>query len=151
MGTVNTSRVVTLDDGQLEQLEAFARSRSVPHALVLRAKIILEAAKGERSGQIAQEFRASRHTVGKWRSRFAEQGIEGLYDQYRSGRPRSIEDEQISQLVKRTLHSKPKEATQWSCREMADATGVSKSTVQRAWSAFGLKPHRQESFTLSSS
>jgi transposase len=90
----------------------------------------------------------SRHTVGKWRARFVGRGIEGLYDEYRSGRPRSIEDEQISQLVKKTLHSKPKGSTQWSCREMADATGISKSTVQRVWSAFGLKPHRQESFKL---
>ena len=149
MRTVNTSRVVTLDDGQRQQLEAFARSRSLPHALVLRAKIILAAAKGEQSGRIALEFGVSRHTVGMWRGRFVERGIEGLYDEYRSGRPRSIEDEQISQLVKKTLHSKPRGTTQWSCREMAEATGISKSTVQRVWSAFGLKPHRQESFKLS--
>jgi putative transposase len=110
---------------------------------VLRAKIILEAAKGEQSGQIALEFRVSRHTVTKWRGRFADQGIEGLYDEHRSGRPRSIEDEQISQVVKRTLDSKPKGATPWSCREMAGATRVSKSTVQRVWSAFSLKPRRQ--------
>lgn len=149
MRTVNTSRVVRLDEGQRQQLEAFARSRSLPHALVVRAKIILAAAEGMQSGQIAQRFEVNRGTVGKWRGRFAAQGIEGLYDEYRSGRPRSIEDEQISQLVRKTLHSKPKGATQWSCRDMADASGISKSTVQRVWSAFGLKPHRQESFKLS--
>jgi putative transposase len=149
MRTVNASRVVSLDDGQREQLEAFAQSRSLPHALVVRAKIILAAAKGEQSGRIAQEFGVSRHTVGMRRGRFVERGIEGLYDEYRSGRPRSIEDEQIAQLVKKTLHSKPKGSTQWSCREMAAVTGISKSTVQRVWSAFGLKPHRQESFKLS--
>ena len=149
MRTVNASRVVTLDERQRQQLEAFERSRSLPHGLVLRAKIILAASKGEQSGRIAHKLGVSRHTVGMWRGRFAERGIEGLYDEYRSGRPRSIEDEQISQLVNKTLHSKPKGATQWSCREMAGTTGISKSTVQRVWSAFGLKPHRQESFKLS--
>ena len=149
MRTVNSSRVVSLDEGQREQLEAFGRSRSLPHALVVRAKIILAAANGDQSGRIAERFHVSRHTVGKWRGRFAEMGIEGLYDEYRSGRPRSIEDEQISLLVNKTLHSKPRGAMQWSCRDMADATGISKSTVQRVWSAFGLKPHRQESFKLS--
>jgi putative transposase len=149
MRTVNTSRVVSLDDGQRQELEAFARSRSLPHALVLRAQIVLAAASGEQSGHISKKLGISSDTVGKWRGRFAANGIEGLYDEYRSGRPRSIEDERISQLVSRTLHSTPPGATQWSCREMAEATGISKSTVQRVWSAFGLKPHRQESFKLS--
>jgi putative transposase len=149
MRSVNTTRVVTLDENQRKQLDAFSRSRSLPHALVVRAKIILAAADGEQSGNIASQLDVSRHTVAKWRGRFAEQGIEGLYDEYRSGRPRSIEDEQIALLVKKTLHSKPKGSTQWSCRDMAEATGISKSTVQRVWSSFGLKPHRQESFKLS--
>src|SRR5271169_4269217 len=146
---MRTARQVTLDQRQREQLEAFARSRSLPHALVVRAKIVLEAADGVQSRQIGRKLGVSRETVGKWRGRFLAGGIEGLYDEYRSGRPRSIEDERISQLVSKTLHSKPEGATQWSCREMADATGISKSTVQRVWSAFGLKPHRQESFQLS--
>jgi putative transposase len=149
MRTVGNSRTVIIGEGQRAQLEAFARSRSLPHALVVRAKIILAAAEGEQSIRIAQAFGVSRHTVGMWRSRFVQRGIEGLYDEYRSGRPRSIEDEQISQLVKKTLHSKPRSATQWSCRDMAQVTGISKSSVQRVWSAFGLKPHRQESFKLS--
>jgi putative transposase len=149
MRAASAARQVTLDQRQREQLEAFARSRSLPHALVVRAKIVLEAADGEQSRQIGRKLGVSRETVGKWRGRFASAGIEGLYDEYRSGRPRSIEDERISQLVSTTLHSKPKGATQWSCREMAEATGISKSTVQRVWSAFGLKPHRQESFKLS--
>lgn len=149
MRAAGVARQVTLDQRQREELEAFARSRSLPHALVIRAKIVLEAAGGAQSRQIGRKLGVSRETVGKWRGRFAAGGIEGLYDEYRSGRPRSIEDERISQLVSKTLHSKPKGATQWSCREMAEATGISKSTVQRVWSAFGLKPHRQESFKLS--
>lgn len=140
---------IRLDETAREELEAFSRSQSLPHALVVRAKLVLMAADGMQSKVIAKKLGLSRVTVGKWRGRFAAAGIEGLYDEYRSGRPRSIEDERIAQLVHKTLHSKPKGATQWSCREMADATGISKSTVQRVWSTFGLKPHRQESFKLS--
>jgi len=140
---------VKLDQRAREELESFAHSRSLPHALVVRAKLVLMAADGMQSRVIAQELGLSRVTVGKWRGRFVEAGIEGLYDEYRSGRPRSIEDERIAQLVNKTLHSKPKGATQWSVRQMADATGISKSTIHRVWSAFGLKPHRQESFKLS--
>ena len=149
MRKVNSSPQVRLDEQQREQLEAFAKSRSLPHALVMRAKIVLAAAEGEQSKVIAQRYGLNRSTVGKWRTRFASQGIEGLYDELRSGRPRSIVDEQISQLVRKTLQSKPKGATQWSVRQMAGATGISKSTIQRVWRAFGLKPHRQEAFKLS--
>ncbi len=149
MRAVSVAREVNLDERGRQELEAFSRSRSLPAALVLRAKLVLMAAEGMQSRLIAKKLGLSRVTVGKWRGRFAEAGIEGLYDEYRSGRPRSIEDERIAHLVNKTLQSKPKGATQWSCREMAQATGVSKSTVQRVWSAFGLKPHRQESFKLS--
>jgi putative transposase len=149
MRGVSVAKQVKLDQRAREELEAFSRSQSLPHALVVRAKLLLMAAEGIQSRVIAKKLGLSRVTVGKWRGRFAAAGIEGLYDEYRSGRPRSIEDERIAQLVNKTLHSKPKGATQWSCREMAEATGISKSTVQRVWSAFGLKPHRQESFKLS--
>jgi putative transposase len=117
--------------------------------LVTRAKIVLEAAKATQNLEISKTLGVSRETVGKWRQRFVTRGIEGLYDECRSGRPRSINDERIAEVVSKTLHSKPKGTTQWSCRDMAEASGVSKSTVQRVWSAFGLKPHRQETFKLS--
>lgn len=91
---------------------------------------------------ISKALGVSRETVSKWRQRFVCQGIEGLYDEYRSGRPRSIDDEQVTELVSKTLHSKPKGATQWSTRDMAEQTGISKSTVHRVWSALGLKAHR---------
>jgi putative transposase len=149
MRTVGAARRVSLDERQRDQLEAFARSRSLPHGLVMRAKIVLGAAEGECNTEISKALGVSRETVGKWRQRFVGQGIEGLYDEYRSGRPRSIDDERVAELVSNTLHSKPKGATHWSCRDMAEATGISKSTVQRVWSAFGLKPHRQETFKLS--
>jgi putative transposase len=149
MRTVGAARQVTLDAEQQKELEAFTRSRSLPHALVVRAKVVLMAATGAQTGEIANALGLSRQTVGKWRGRFVSRGIEGLYDEYRPGRPRSIDDERIAELVNKTLKSKPEGARQWSCREMAEASGISKSTVQRVWSAFGLKPHRQESFKLS--
>jgi putative transposase len=143
------ARVVEITEGRRSELEAFAGSRILPHSLFIRAKIVLEAAKGTGSKAIGHRLSVSRDTVAKWRGRFADQGMEGLYDEYRSGRPRSIEDERIARLVSTTLQSKPAGETQWSCREMAAATGISKSTVPRLWSAFSLKPHRQQSFKLS--
>jgi putative transposase len=149
MRGVSREKAVVLEPAQRVQLEAFARSRALPHALVLRAQIVLSAAQGKQNRQIAEATKMSRQTVAKWRQRFVSRGLEGLYDEYRSGRPRSIDDEQIAELVNSTLKSKPQGATQWSCRGMAETTGLSKSTVQRVWSAFGLQPHRQESFKLS--
>lgn len=149
MRSVDRTRAVSLKEEQRKQLESFAASRSLPHALVLRAEIVLLAATGAQTREISKKLRLSRQTVGKWRARFVQHGIEGLYDEYRPGRPRSVDDEKVAELVNKTLKSKPAGATQWSCREMAKATGVSKSTVQRVWSAFGLKPHRQRSFKLS--
>lgn len=96
------------------------------------------AAEGKQSREIGKALGVSRQTVGKWRGRFVSHGIEGLYDEYRPGRPRSIEDERIAELVAKTLRSKPEGATQWSCRGMAEQTGISKSTVRRVWSASGL-------------
>ena len=149
MRGVSSAKAVVLEEKQRMQLEAFARSRALPQALVLRAQIVLLAAEGKQNRQIAEATKMSRQTVGKWRGRFVSRGLEGLYDEYRSGRPRSIDDERIAELVNTTLKSKPEGATQWSCRGMAETTGLSKSTVQRVWSAFGLQPHRQESFKLS--
>jgi putative transposase len=149
MRAVSSKKAVVLNQEQRVQLESFSRSRALPHALVVRAQIVLMAAEGKQNKQIAASTRMSRQTVAKWRERFVSRGLEGLYDEYRSGRPRSIEDERIAELVNKTLRSKPEGETQWSCREMAKTSGISKSTVQRVWSAFGLQPHRQEFFKLS--
>src|SRR5438093_8130860 len=99
---------------------------------------------------IARQLGLTNATVGKWRRRFVEQGVSGLYDELRPGRPRPISDERVAQLVRKTLKTKPKAGTQWSIRQIADETGVSKSTVHRIWQAFGLQPHRQKQFKLSS-
>jgi putative transposase len=132
-----------------KQLETMANSRSLPYAQVRRAQIILMSADGLTNTVIAQRVGLSIKMVGIWRQRFIDQGLMGLYDQPKPGAPRSISDEQVAQLVKKTLNKKPKGATHWSCRSIAKQTKVSKSSVQRIWSAFNLQPHRQKHFTLS--
>lgn len=140
---------VSLNDEQKQQLEAFANSRSLPHALANRARIVLLASEGMQNLEIAEKIGLNRNDVGKWRRRFSQDGIGGLYDGARPGRPRSISDEKIAALITRTLAKEPKNATHWTTRLTAEETGISKSTVQRVWNAFGIQPHRQKSFKLS--
>jgi putative transposase len=140
---------IVLTQGQQRQLEAMAHSRSLPHGQVVRAKIVLMAANGMTNTQIAAHVGLSIGMVGIWRKRFLKQGVEGLQDEPRPGRPRSVSDQRVAEVIERTLSSKPKEATHWSCRSMAGATGLSKDTVNRIWQAFNLKPHRQKHFSLS--
>jgi putative transposase len=141
--------MIALSDGARAELEAMTRSRSLPNTLVRRARLVLLAAEGRSNGKIAEMVGLSRAMVVMWRRRFAQQGIMGLYDEQRPGGPRSIEDERIATLIRKTLKSKPKDGTHWSCRSIARETGLSKSTVQRAWRAFGIQPHRQKHFKLS--
>jgi putative transposase len=109
---------------------------------------VLWAAQGESNSAIAGRLGWSMPTVGKWRRRFVEQRISGLHDELRAGRPRTYGDEQVAQLINRVLRSKPKNATHWSVRSVADQTGISKSTVARYFALFGLQPHRAKSFKL---
>jgi putative transposase len=150
MGTTGKpAPVVVLDSVQRQQLEVFAQSRSLGHSLVVRARIVLEAAQGQTNAAISRQLGLNEDTVGKWRIRYLEAGIEGLYDEVRSGRPRSIAEDKIAQVIQQTLDSKPEGQTHWSVRTMAQSSGLSKSTIQRVWSTFGLKPHRTKSFKLS--
>jgi len=142
-------QALTLSDQDRQQLQAVARSRSLPSGLVRRANIILLSAEGLDNKQIAARLDISQPTVGNWRRRFLARGLEGLHDELRPGRPRSIADEQVAELINTTLHTEPEADTHWSCRTMAGQAGVSKSTVQRVWNAFGLKPHRYDYFKLS--
>ena len=136
--------------GARQELEALARSRSLPVGLVRRAEIVLLCANGLDNRTVAERARVNRRTVGKWRERFRTQGLMDLYDERRPGRPHSIEDDELMTLLQRTLETKPPGGgTHWTCRSMADATGVSKSTVQRLWTAFNIQPHRQKHFKLS--
>lgn len=149
MAAKNVAREVSLDAKQRAQLESIAASRTLPHALVTRARIVLMAADGMQNLEISKEVGLSRNAVGRWRRRFVEDGIRGLDDELRPGRPRSIGDEDIAQLIAQTLQRKPNNATHWTTRLISEQTSISKSTVQRVWSAFGLQPHRHKSFKLS--
>src|SRR5271169_427075 len=149
MAPRNVARSIGIDSDTRRQVEAFARSHSLPHALVIRAKLILMACDGMKSIDIAEKIGLSRGSVGKWRTRFIKRGLNGLYDELRPGRPRQIEEERIAAMITKTLRSTPRGQTQWSCRTMSDAVGLSKSTVQRVWNAFGVQPHRQRQFKLS--
>ena len=131
------------------QLSALAASRALPHALVARAKLVLWAAQGESNTAIAERLGWSLPTVGKWRGRFVAQRMVGLHDELRPGRPRSYGDERVAGLINRVLRSKPKNATHWSVRSVAEETAISKSTVARYFALFGLQPHRAKSFKLS--
>ena len=140
---------LNLSDEVRAQLESISRSRSMSHALVRRAKIVLMSDQGRTNQQIGKQLGLSGASVGKWRRRFCQQGLMGLYDELRPGSPRSISDERIAALIHTTLKKKPKGATHWTCRSLAAEARLSKSTVQRVWKAFGLQPHRQKHFKLS--
>ncbi len=141
--------VLVLNPQQREQLGSLASSRSLPAGLVRRARIILLSAAGKTNRQIARQMGLTNATVGKWRRRFLDQDVSGLHDELRPGRPRPISDERVARLVRQTLETKPKDGTHWSVRQIAEQTRVSKSTVHRIWQAFGLEPHRQKQFKLS--
>lgn len=149
MGRGRPKAGLTLIAEQRQQLESIAQSRSLPAGLVKRARIILLSAAGKTNQQIARQLELRPFTVGKWRRRFLAQGITGLHDELRPGRPRSISDERIARVVRKTLQSRPQDATHWSVRQVASQSATSKSTVHRIWQAFGLQPHRQKHFQLS--
>ena len=138
-----------VDDDQRAQLEAVARSTSLPHGLVLRSRMILASAEGLTNRAVAERVGTSPQTVGKWRRRFLERGVQGLHDELRPGRPRTYDDEKVAQVINRALQEKPENAENWSVRLMGDAEGVSKTTVQRWFSLFGIKPHLAQTFKLS--
>ena len=120
------------------------------HRAARRARIVLLAAEGLSNSAIAEKLGVSRLTVGTWRRRFADRRFCGLDDEPRPGAPRKIGDDKVAEVVTRTLETVPEDATHWSRRSMARATGLSATTVHRIWRAFGLQPHRVETFKLSS-
>jgi transposase len=140
---------IVLSDGERSELEALARRRKTAQALAMRARIVLACAEGMRSKQVAGVLGVDQGTVGKWRHRFAARRLDGLRDEPRAGAPRTIDDARIEAVIVTTLESLPEDATHWSSRGMAKACGLSTSTVQRIWRAFGLQPHRLETFKLS--
>ena len=141
--------VIALEPSQRDELERFVRARKTGQAMARRARIVLAAAEGLENKAICARLGVDPNTVGKWRRRFAASGVDGLYDEPRPGAPREIGDTEISELVRLTLETTPKNATHWSLRKMAEAVGHAPSTIHRVWRAFGLQPHRTETFKLS--
>jgi transposase len=139
--------VVTPDDRAT--LERWTGRRKTGQGLALRSRIVLHCSTGVPNTQVARELGITNATVGKWRSRYVVKGPAGLLDEPRCGAPRRISDEQVEEVVVKTLESTPRNATHWSTRSMAAASGMSRPTVNRIWRAFGLQPHRAESFKLS--
>ncbi len=149
MRTGRPKATLELTSDEQLQLKSLAGSRTLPHALVSRAKLVLWSAKGQTNAEIARRLGWKDSTVSKWRRRFVEHRVAGMYDELRSGRPRSIDDDKIAALLKRTLSRKPAGGTHWSVRQAAQQSGISKSTVHRVFQAFALQPHRTRSFKLS--
>jgi transposase len=144
------ARSVAIDETDRQVLERWVRRHKASQALALRARIVLAAAEGGSNIDIAAKLGCNPATVGKWRRRYAEQGIDGLLDEPRVGRPREIGDEVIEAIIVDTLQRKPPdEATHWSTRSMAKHAQVSQTMVSRVWRAFGLKPHQQDTWKLS--
>src|SRR5712692_1018659 len=130
-------------------LERWTTRRKTAHGLAVRAEIVLRCSDGCSNSQVARELRLTNTTVGKWRSRFVAGGAAALLDEPRSGAPRRITDDQVESVIVKTLESTPHDATHWSVRSMASATGMTRQSVHRIWKAFGLQPHRTETFKLS--
>jgi transposase len=140
---------LTLTEEERATLERYERGRTVSQALALRARIVLHASKGGDNQQVAAALSIARQTAGKWRNRFLRHRLEGLTDAPRPNVHRKLSDERVEEIIRTTLKSAPPGATHWSTRKMARASGVSQSSVSRVWRAFQLKPHRRDTFTLS--
>jgi transposase len=140
---------ITLTDDERMKLADWSRRPTSAQRLALRANIVLAAAAGRSNAAIAADLRVTTPTVRKWRTRFAAARLEGLADEPRPGAPRTLTDAQVEAAVTRTLEARPADATHWSTRALARDLGLSQTAVSRIWRAFGLKPHRQGSFKLS--
>ena len=139
-----------LTEAEQEQLTALTLRRKTAQALSLRARSVLACAGGMDNKAVASRQRVTPQTVSKWRARFVEQRLDGLLDAPRPGAPRTIDDARVDAVIAKTLESVPAAATHWSTRTMAREAGLSQTAVSRIWRAFGLQPHRQETFKLSS-
>lgn len=140
---------LTLPDQDRQALLRWSKRAKTANALAQRARIVLRCADEVPNSAVARELGITDQTVGKWRSRYVALGLAGLLDEERSGAPRQISDEQVEEILIKTLESTPKDATHWSTRSMAEASGLSDHTIARIWHAFGLQPHRVETFKLS--
>ena len=147
MGRPN--KALTIGEADRLHLQALVRSRSMPHSLVRRARIVLLSGAGQSNREVARRCGVSAPAVSHWRRRYAERGLAGLHDELRPGRPRTHNDEKVAELIKLVVQRKPEHATHWSVRSAAAVTRIPKSTVGRYFTLFGLQPHRSKSFKLS--
>ena len=149
MRTGRPKQALILSDEERDRLQGLAhRARSQP-LLARRARVVLACAEGIDNKSVARKLRCSLGMVGKWRTRFLKTRLEGLYDEPRPGAPRQVSDAHVEQVVIQTLESTPRGQTHWSTRGLAKATGLSRMTISRIWHAFGLQPHRSDTFKLS--
>lgn len=140
---------MSLTDAERETLQNWVRRPKSAQALALRARMVLLCAGGNTNTQVARILQVRIQTVGKWRQRFVDRRLDGLLDQPRPGTPRRVSDAEVESVLTMTLESTPQDATHWSTRSLAAASGLSRSTVNRIWRAFALQPHRSETFKLS--
>ena len=149
MRTGRPKQPLMLTEEERERLQSLAHRSRSQSLVARRARVVLACAEGLDNKVVAKKLRCSLGMVGKWRARFLESRLEGLYDEPRPGAPRKVSDEQIEQVIIKTLESTPRGQTHWSTRELAKASGLSRMTISRIWRAFGLQPHRVETFKLS--
>jgi len=140
---------LVLSESENNQLVEWTRRHKTSQALALRSRIVLACAQKESNTEVAHRLRITKQTVGKWRARFAQRRLDGLLDEPRPGTPRTLGDARVERLIATTLNELPRDATHWSTRTMARKLKLSQSTVSRVWRAFGLQPHRSETFKLS--
>ena len=149
MRTGRPKQPLIVTEEERERLESLAHRARSQALLARRARVVLACAEGLDNQAVAKRLRCSVGMVGKWRSRFLEKRLEGLYDEPRPGAPRKVSDDQVEKVVIQTLESTPRGQTHWSTRGLAKASGLSRMTISRIWQAFGLQPHRADTFKLS--
>ena len=149
MRTGRPKQALILTDEERDRLQSLAHRARSQSMLARRARVVLACAEGLDNKTVARKMRVSLGMVGKWRARFLQARLEGLYDEPRPGAPRKVSDAEVERVVIQTLESTPRGETHWSTRGMAKATGLSRMTISRIWRAFGLQPHRSDNFKLS--
>jgi len=149
MRTGRPKQALRLTEAERDRLQSLAHRARSQSLLARRARVVLACAAGLDNKAVARKLRTSLGMVGKWRSRFLQTRLEGLYDEPRPGAPRKVNDAQIEEVIIQSLESTPRGETHWSTRGLAKATGLSRMTISRIWHAFGLQPHRTETFKLS--
>jgi transposase len=147
IGRPKTPLILSEDERQM--LLTWSKRPTSAQRLALRARMVLACAEGRTNTEVAAILKITLPTVGKWRQRFLDDRLDGLTDEPRPGAPRTLKDSQIEEVITKTLESKPDNATHWSTRKMAQTLGLSQTAIVRIWKAFGLQPHRSETFKLS--